>query len=747
MTSRNLFFKLAKEDGKRRVWLAALSFLVFFFTYPIVLALQLSNVKKEYAMAFQYGPQIGKPEHQALMEAAEQVLSPYENPIVVMVIIGAAVVCGVSSFAYLHNKRKVDFYHSIPVKRGLLFTAAFSVGILIPAAAYALCLGIALIIAASYGVPVAGLAKMAVMGWFLHMLYFLLIYSTVSLAMIMTGNLIVGLLGGGVFFLFFPWLTFIIQGYFQTWFTTYLDFSETLMDKLMRLSPIVSYILAVRKPESWQYEGSLTFEGLIAASGLAVAILIVLCVLLYKKRPSEAAGKAMAFPVSKPVIRILLTLLSSLSGGLFFWLLQSSTGWAVFGIAVGAILCHCMIEIIYHFDFRRLFDHKIQLAVCMMGSLAVLFCFKNDWIGYDAYLPEKETVAEAAIEFGRDGWVTYFEIKDGEEGQDPELVQIRSLDYVFDHMKMTNVEPVLEIAKKGIEYTLMEKTSKEQYYEMEEQKENWGYVTIQYTLTNGKKVWRQYRFPLSEAWEAASTIYLDEAYQQGKYPVLGFLPEDIVKLQYQVTSNGKQLEEDEITDPVLAGRILEAYQQDLKELSLDTRKQEAPIGELRFLNQKEENFRQYVESEKDRNIRWYSTSTGYYPIYPSFTRTLNLLAEAGIEPEKLWEHLDVIGVTVEKILNPGDVGYKEAEDDIWQGCSVTYDKKEQNQQILELVVLENYYDMNDFWQREDSITIYVTVNLGKQDNYGLIGFLPEGMVPDMVERDLAEEAKRMEEES
>ena len=53
MTSKNLFFKLAKEDGKRRVWLAALSFLVFFFAYPIVLALQLSNVKKEYAMAFQ----------------------------------------------------------------------------------------------------------------------------------------------------------------------------------------------------------------------------------------------------------------------------------------------------------------------------------------------------------------------------------------------------------------------------------------------------------------------------------------------------------------------------------------------------------------------------------------------------------------------------------------------------------------------------------------------------------------------
>ena len=86
---------------------------------------------------------------------------------------------------------------------------------------------------------------------------------------------------------------------------------------------------------------------------------------------------------------------------------------------------------------------------------------------------------------------------------------------------------------------------------MEEEKEYWGYVTIRYTLTNGKKEWREYRFPLSEAWEAASAVYLDEAYQQGKYPVLGFLPEDIVKIQYQVESNGNQLEEAEITDCLL----------------------------------------------------------------------------------------------------------------------------------------------------------------------------------------------------
>ena len=38
MTSKNLFFKLMKEDLKRRIWAAALLSLGFFFFYPVVAA-------------------------------------------------------------------------------------------------------------------------------------------------------------------------------------------------------------------------------------------------------------------------------------------------------------------------------------------------------------------------------------------------------------------------------------------------------------------------------------------------------------------------------------------------------------------------------------------------------------------------------------------------------------------------------------------------------------------------------------
>ncbi|MFV0241323.1 MAG: hypothetical protein ACK5H4_14945, partial [Lacrimispora sphenoides] len=43
MTSKSLFYNLLREDGKRRLWSMALSFLVFFFTFPVGIALSLSE--------------------------------------------------------------------------------------------------------------------------------------------------------------------------------------------------------------------------------------------------------------------------------------------------------------------------------------------------------------------------------------------------------------------------------------------------------------------------------------------------------------------------------------------------------------------------------------------------------------------------------------------------------------------------------------------------------------------------------
>ena len=51
MTSASLFFKLQKEDLKRRIWVIALLFLGFFFAYPVNLALIMENAaNSQFAM-------------------------------------------------------------------------------------------------------------------------------------------------------------------------------------------------------------------------------------------------------------------------------------------------------------------------------------------------------------------------------------------------------------------------------------------------------------------------------------------------------------------------------------------------------------------------------------------------------------------------------------------------------------------------------------------------------------------------
>ena len=57
MTSASLFFKLQKEDLKRRIWVIALLFLGFFFAYPVNLALIMENAaNSQFAMYNGYTP-------------------------------------------------------------------------------------------------------------------------------------------------------------------------------------------------------------------------------------------------------------------------------------------------------------------------------------------------------------------------------------------------------------------------------------------------------------------------------------------------------------------------------------------------------------------------------------------------------------------------------------------------------------------------------------------------------------------
>ena len=105
----------------------------------------------------------------------------------------------------------------------------------------------------------------------------------------------------------------------------------------------------------------------------------------------------MAFRKSQPVIKLLLVVPIALTGSLIFREMIGSDGWSIFGLVCGLVISYAIIEIIYNFDFRSLFAHKKQFALCTVCSLAILAFFRFDLSGFDSYVPSESKMEAAGI--------------------------------------------------------------------------------------------------------------------------------------------------------------------------------------------------------------------------------------------------------------------------------------------------------------------------------------------------------------
>ena len=742
MTSKNLFSEkkvcdriwgLMKEDIKRRIWVLALMFLVFFFALPVKLALVMENARRMEFRAYNDYEPIEKllPEHftakQYEMMTAffkrEVVLDEisYGNGLMVFLFLMAAVVVGVTAFSYLHNKKKVDFYHSIPVRREVLFAVQYGDGILIPAAAYLFGCLLFTAVAAAYGVPVSEFFGSMSAAFGMNLLYYSLVYGTVTVAMMMTGNIVIGLLGTAVFFGFVPLAAGLLGAFADQFFVTsagefwYADSSPYLW-AMQNLSPVGAYI--------WSAASVSDADGIKMAEVLKAAACMMavtaLSLELYRLRPSEAAGKAMAFSKSKAPVRILLVLLGGMAGGWFFWTLQSQVKWGLFGTAAGILLVHCMVEIIYHFDFKKLFSHKMQLALCLGAGMLSFCSFRYDWYGYDSYVPSQEEIASASVDLSIDYSFAANMPRVMRQGDTRRLIYESAGDFIKEKMELTDFESVIALAEAAsreaagyreeklnrweAQISLNEVSMSVNHYsskdasaisviggadgptsvfvagkeEEEAYDRYFSQILIRYRLKNGRQVSRRYHMDLEDVLETYENIYNNETYKKGLYPILSQQPEEMGYVSYQGNGNHSlfnTMEEDAIKE------LLGAYQTDLKGQKLKDRMREDPVGALQFA---EKELCLYIQERWGKNDGYISEyqrdlikmllgpetlKDSYnempsadqlcrWPVYPSFTNTIQVLEKMGVEPGAYFaaEHVSRISVDVSSIVNGEEYG-------------------------------------------------------------------------------------------
>lgn len=382
MTSKISLYSLRRENMKHRMGtILAVGFL--FFAYFIAYLLSVQNICSQYHKEMNIRKDIT-----ALAE-------PKMSVGVIMII--AAIFLAVSGFRYLHVKKEIDFYHSLPIRRKTQLYIIMTNDLLIITVylLLLLCAQCVIALAAGYFSEIFGIHM--VWSFICYLLVFAASYLTMVLAMILTGQTFVGLLGFGVLATYIPYTLNHLYPYLASvFFRTYCSDAEwnTVLNYFSPVS--LAGKLLIDYP-GWTWK---SHTAALAAACIWIAVMSVIVFILFEKRPSETAGKAMAFPKANGILRVLFVIPVSIYVGLYLYAasFSSEKGWIIVGVILGGFLSHGVIECIYRFDIRGLLACKKQMALSVAAALAFIGLFWADVFGYDGYIPEKEKTDSILID-------------------------------------------------------------------------------------------------------------------------------------------------------------------------------------------------------------------------------------------------------------------------------------------------------------------------------------------------------------
>ena len=592
--------KQVKINVKEQAWIPVLLLIGFFLAFPVAELLMMGNW---FGMNYTY----------------DQIQILYENLwkdgflMTGFVVTGiAAVLNSISEFWYLYSAKKVDFYHSIPVKRSRMFFSRMCTGLIFFAGPYVLMEFLTVCIGAMRGFFSLHLMKLAFYMLLIHLICYLLVYLSIVLVICLTGNFLMGGLCLVGIFLYGPVLSSLIAGYSLTHFKTYSGNISGVSGVLQKeASPFdLGRELIVRYGQ-----GELKSFGLIA---ICVAVVLAMAAFFaYTKRPSERTGEALIYPFTQSVIRIMVVVPAGLGAGLFFSLFPENTSsrnaWEFFGLLIGVLLSYGLLEIIYQMDFRKIFAHWIQLILCGVLALLITVGFRTDVIGYERYFPRSGQVESISWNNGNMEACDYVEEKS--DGR-----YVIGLNNVLSMVPLGNSDDLLRAVKKAADRTYKKISA---YSEKTNLEDIGTTVVFGFTLKSGTTVYRKYFMDSGLVKEILQAAYREGDYKKDRFSILNIEP----KYLFSITGmfgDGVYTTLWE-RDREKREEFLEALRQDVMEADADVLTG-TPCGKIYV------SFAQIPQERTPDNMvpdgkEDLSGAGGVIHIFPEYTRCIALLKE------------------------------------------------------------------------------------------------------------------------
>ena len=658
MKSKILSASLIWENMKKQIWLFALIFLAFAFVYPLELFHSFDQWKHYMDLT-----------SAEIMERLLLYIQYSQGNSGLAILTGAALANGIFGFSWLHSRQKTDFYHSLPLRRESLFCNQTVIGILfylVPEIAAAL---LGLCICASQGyftLEIAGtMAGMVA----LHLLVYLLIYLLVVLAMLLTGNLLVGILGAAGFLVYFPGITYLLEGYKETFFVTHVGSMDGGLSILNM--PLVRY----GSPLGWYEKIMRDLNAGEAASAAEIIGAVIVCVVLYllsiwiyKKRSSESTGKAMVFTGFGKVVKFLVEIPASLLVGLLAYQMAPVGGgglvWFICGLVIGLVLSHSVMEIIYQQDFRKFFRHRLELGIEAVLTAGIVLVFALDITGYDSYLPSQDELAYVSL---------------NQNSLTSENQVILSRDEKNDTL---NIQYLYDLPDGGMElqpdeqiYDLLQQfqANREKFQWKEQQideEQDIQYIEVMYKLKNGKSVYRNYRVAMDqELQEDMNALWNRVDFRDGMYLDWENKKDYLLSVQWESVDD---LQEMSSVGEQGGQEFMDALKKDIENADMNTY-MEYPVGKIYF------NYGDTKGESKNPPV----AATDVYLIYPGFSNVLALLEEKDARVVTSLADENIESVAVHK--------YGRDSEGLYEESRTEYTSKEDIENLLPYLVYNNYW--------------------------------------------------------
>ncbi len=712
MTLKISFFKLIFATLRRHTWAIALTAVICLLAIPLpVLIMIQANIPSQ------------------VPHMLSGFLVAADNSFNAVLIVALASIISISFFAYSHSQKRLDFYHAQPISRRRLFFSNFCAGIMAVLPIYLISTLLALLIAISFGYGFVIDPVILIATILKNIIFFITFYIIGIICTLACGHTFVSILLYAYSLIALPLYAQAFSAYNHIFYLNYAN-PATFNDFTFKLSPLFHYF-------SQDFSLLTAFIYL-----LLIAALIGLGLFMYSRRPSEAAGTAIAFKQSRIGLKYFVLALPALGFGLLFYYLGGyQLIWMVVGLIIGSLLLHWIVEIIYEFDIRSFGNGLKSLAVYGLVIMLLMIVGFLDLTNYQYRLPNRDDIV--AVNFDLNQADYYVPELENNYGYNQEQINYQSPEII---------DSVYEIANNGLEVMRIfeEDGNLEAFGNL-----RWAPVTMYYQ--NGRTFDRYYPY-VQESYinTAFHTIYYSDEFSQKANPL--FDQEYLAEAKLALVQTGDQfLLDDErvlqITEQAKVDELIAALQADWLDLGLKGMADLQPIG-LIYLGIATDSYvpiadgqtininyldRYRIEYELGSEELYGYMDTLQLPIYSQFSRTLALLSDinfdSDLKPQQVAE-LKIIPYSPQSLyfLFGEEYDFGQSIEMLLDDLEITID----DPQIIEALLADAYPDQLihvDRINKEalDGLELLVTYDLGDGDDldevYDVLYIYYEDQVP------------------